>query len=124
MSTTPTATRNQNTECQPRCTKSQPPSSGATAGATPKKMVTCDITRCASAGGNMSRMMARDTTMPAPADMPCSARKNTRAPMELLIAQPSDASVNTESPHSTTGRRPTLSDSAPWNRFITAKPNR
>ena len=27
-------------------------------------------------------------------------------------------------PASTTGRRPKLSDSAPWNRFITAKPNR
>ena len=36
---------------------------GAMAGATPKNSVTCDITRCASAGGNMSRMMARDTTM-------------------------------------------------------------
>ena len=37
---------------------------------------------------------------------------------------PADASVNTTRPHSTTGRRPKLSDSAPWNRFITAKPNR
>ena len=32
--------------------------------------------------------------------------------------------MNSASPHSTTGRRPKLSDSAPWNRFITAKPNR
>ena len=39
-------------------------------------------------------------------------------------AQPTDASVNTASPHSTTGRRPKLSDSAPWNRFMKAKPNR
>ena len=39
-------------------------------------------------------------------------------------AQPAEASVKTATPHSTTGRRPKLSDSAPWNRFITAKPNR
>ncbi len=30
----------------------------------------------------MSRMIARETTMPAPADMPCSARKSTSAPIE------------------------------------------
>jgi len=39
-------------------------------------------------------------------------------------AQPTDASVNTTRPVSTIGRLPKLSDSAPWNRFITAKPNR
>jgi hypothetical protein len=72
----------------------------------------------------MSRMIARDTTMPAPADMPCSARKNTSWPMVCDSAQPTDASVNAAMPHSTTGRRPKLSDSAPWNRFIAAKPNR
>jgi hypothetical protein len=87
-------------------------------------MVTCDITRCASAGGNMSRMMARDTTMPAPADMPCTARQNTSSPIVWLSAQPNDASVNAATPASTTGRRPRLSDSAPWNRFITPKPSR
>jgi hypothetical protein len=30
----------------------------------------------------MSRMMARETTMPAPAARPCSARKNTSAPID------------------------------------------
>ena len=39
-------------------------------------------------------------------------------------AQPIDDSANTAMPHSTTGRRPKLSDNAPWNRFITAKPSR
>ena len=39
-------------------------------------------------------------------------------------AQPTEAMVNTAMPHSTTGRRPKLSDSAPWNRFMKAKPNR
>ena len=72
----------------------------------------------------MSRITAREITMPAPADMPCTARKNTSAPMCCDSAQPADASVNTTRPQSTTGRRPKLSDSAPWNRFMTAKPNR
>jgi hypothetical protein len=39
-------------------------------------------------------------------------------------AQPADASVKTAMPHRTTGRRPKLSDSAPWNRFMKAKPKR
>ena len=72
----------------------------------------------------MSRMMARDTTTPAPADKPCSARKAISCAMFWLSAQPSEPMVNTASPHSTTGRRPKRSDSAPWNRFISAKPNR
>ena len=106
------------------CTNSKPPIIGAIAGAMPKNSVTCDITRCASTCGNMSRMTARDTTMPAPAEMPCSTRKNTSVAMFGASAQPALASVNSVSPVSTTGRRPKLSDSAPWKRFITAKPNR
>ena len=35
-----------------------------------------------------------------------------------------DDNVKTAMPHSTTGRRPKLSASAPWNRFMNAKPNR
>ena len=72
----------------------------------------------------MSRMTARETTMPAPVDRPCSPRKNTRCPMFCDSAQPAEASVNTAMPPSTTGRRPKLSASAPWNRFMNAKPNR
>jgi hypothetical protein len=56
--------------------------------------------------------------------MPCSARKNTSQPIDCDNAQPTEASVNSPMPHNTTGRRPKLSESAPWNRFITAKPNR
>jgi len=97
---------------------------GAMAGATPKKMVTWLITRCASDGGNMSRIPARETTMPAPADRPCSARNSTSCPMLCDSAQPAEASVKTASPHSTTGRRPRLSDSEPWNSVMNAKPNR
>ncbi len=72
----------------------------------------------------MSRMMARDTIMPAPADMPCSARNAISHPIVGASAQPTDAIVNSASPAITTGRRPKLSASAPWNRFIAAKPNR
>ena len=87
-------------------TYSSPPIIGATAGATPKKIVTCDITRCACAGGNMSRMIARDTTMPAPVARPCTARKKISWPMVCESAQPIEASVKAATPHSTTGRRP------------------
>lgn len=72
----------------------------------------------------MSRMMARDTTIPAPADRPCTVRQNTSWPMLPATAQPTLASVNTARPTSTTGRRPKQSDSAPWNRFMKAKPSR
>ena len=72
----------------------------------------------------MSRMTARETTMPAPVDSPCSARKNTSCPMLVDIAQPTEASVKTAMPVSTTGRRPRLSESEPWNRLMKAKANR
>ena len=38
----------------------------------------------------MSRITARETTMPAPADMPCTARQNTSVPMWLASAQPAE----------------------------------
>ena len=72
----------------------------------------------------MSRTIARETTTPAPADTPCSARNAISAPTCVDSAHPIEASANTPTPHSTTGRRPTLSDSAPWKRFMNAKPNR
>jgi hypothetical protein len=73
----------------------------------------------------MSRMTARDTTIPAPAESPCNARRNsTSEPMLSASAQPAEAMVNTASPHSTTGRRPKLSDSAPWNSVMKAKANK
>ncbi len=87
-------------------------------------MVTWLITCWAWAGGNMSRITARETTMPAPADRPCSARNSTSWPMLCDSAQPAEASVNTAMPQSTTGLRPKLSDRAPWNSVMNAKPNR
>ena len=102
----------------------QPPINGAIAGARPKNSVIWAITRCACAGVNRSLTTARETTMPAPVDSPCRARKRTSAPIESDSAQPTEAIVNTPMPASTTGRRPMLSDNAPWNRFIAANANR
>ena len=76
-------------------------------------MVIWLITFWACAGSNMSRTTARDTTMPAPVVSPCMALKNISWLMVCDNAQPIEASVNAASPHSTTGRRPTLSDTAP-----------
>ncbi len=72
----------------------------------------------------MSRITARETTMPAPVDRPCKPRNSTSWPMLCDSAQPAEARVNTAMPQSTTGRRPKLSARAPWNRFMKAKPNR
>jgi len=52
------------------------------------------------------------------------ARKKISQPIVGASAQPTEASVNAPSPQRITGRRPKLSASAPWNRFIAAKPNR
>ena len=87
-------------------------------------MVTWLMTFWACAGGNMSRITARETTMPAPVDKPCSARKKTSWPIVCDRAHPAEASVNTAMPHKITGLRPKLSASAPWNRLMNAKPNR
>ena len=112
-STSPTVTSRPNTARQPQCAYSRPPTIGAMTGATPKKMVICAIVFCASDGPNRSRTTARETTMPAPVDSPCRARKKISCPIVCDSAQPTEASVNTASPTSTTGRRPKLSDSAP-----------
>jgi len=52
----------------------QPPSTGAIAGAIEKIIVTIDSRRAAGAPAYRSRMMARPTTTPAPAEMPCMMR--------------------------------------------------
>ncbi len=72
----------------------------------------------------MSRMMARETTTPAPADMPWITRQKISWPIEPAAAQPPEATAKIAMPTSTTGRRPKLSESAPWKRFNTAKPSR
>ena len=71
------------------------------------------MTFCASWGSNMSRMMARETTTPEPVDMPCKALNKSSSPMLSDKAQPTELSVKSAMPPSTTGRRPKLSANAP-----------
>ena len=78
---------------QPRRFSTAPPITGASAGAMPKISVICDISRWASAPLKRSRMMARPSTRPAPAERPCSARNSHSDSMLPAIAQPSDASA-------------------------------
>jgi hypothetical protein len=75
--------------------------------------VICDINRCASAPSSTSRTMARPTTMPAPAVMPCIMRKNSRLSMLQARAHPTEAAKNRASAQSVTRRRPHVSENAP-----------
>ena len=98
----------------------QPPTIGAMAGATPKIIETVDISRCAAAPSKQSRMIARPTIRPAPADIPCSARNTSNSPMLVDSAQPIEASTNAATPTRMTGRRPSASDTGPCNSDISA----
>ena len=64
---------------------------GASAGATPNTSVICDISRCASGPWKRSRMIARPTTRPLPAERPCNVRKSQSDSMLPEMAQPSEA---------------------------------
>ena len=55
--------------------------------AQPLTIETVDIRRCASTPSKQSRMIARPTMRPAPAEMPCSARKAGSEPSEPASAQ-------------------------------------
>ena len=111
--TTPMPVMKMKIACQTKYLTISPPKMGAMAGATPKKMVIWLITRWASASGNTSRTIARDTTVPAPVEKPCRARNAINCHTFCASAQPIDATMNTPSPHKITGRRPKLSDRAP-----------
>ena len=124
-STTPTTARNQKIERQPRPTKSQPPMIGAIAGARPKKSVTSDIRRCASSAPKRSRIIARPTTMPAPTERPCTTR-HRMSPCTRVGERRAHRGerVHARAPPGSPGRRPKLSESAPWNRNMTPKAKR
>ena len=53
---------------------------GAIAGAMPKIIDTWLISRCASSPCSTSRITARPTIRPTPADRPCSARNASSVP--------------------------------------------
>ena len=109
---------------QPASAMTPDPASGASIGETEITSITAAMSRVAAAPVYMSRMMARDTTMPAPVHRPWVARKKISWPMLCDSAQPMEARANTARPQSTTGRRPTESEMEPWNRLMKAKANR
>ncbi len=79
---------------------------GAMAGARANIMVICDISFWAAAPSNRSRTMARLTTMPAPAVIPCIARQNHRCSMRVASMQPNEAAANRPTATRMTLRRP------------------
>ena len=54
------------------------------------------------------------------AGMPCRPRQASSSGNEVASAAPAEASAYTAMPVTSTGLRPTASDSAPWNRLIAA----
>ena len=101
-----------------------PPIIGAIAGAIPNSICTVAITRWACAPSNKSRTMARATTLPAPPEIPCKARKNHKVSILGAKAQPIDASTNTPNPHLIVVMRPIESEIAPCHKVMSAYGNK
>ena len=91
------------------------------AGAMAKIMPVWAIMRWAAGPSSRSRMMARDTTMPAPADMPCSTRPSQSTWIVPAKTQTSDAATYTAKATSNTRLRPSASASAPCQSIMKAK---
>ena len=79
--------------CQLPSGSSSAPTIGATTGATPKIIITCDISRCAASPSRLSRITARPTTRPAPAQAPWMPRHTSSMPKEVDSAAPAEASA-------------------------------
>lgn len=71
---------------------------GAMAGAMPKIIDTWRISRCASGPLNRSRIIARPTIIPTPADRPCSARNASNLGKSCDSAHPIEPAMNNASP--------------------------
>ena len=66
-------------------------------------------------------MTVRLTITPPPALSPWRTRKNSSVERSVERAQPTEASTKTVTPAIITGRRPSASESGPWNGLITPK---
>ena len=66
---------------QPHHHSSQPPHNGAIAGARENRMATSAICCWARTPSKRSRMITRPTTMPIPAERPCTARPTYNQPI-------------------------------------------
>ena len=62
--------------------------------------------------------------MPAPADMPCSARSAQRCSIRVANRQPNSDKPNSARLTSITRRRPSASEMAPCHKAMTAKGSR
>ncbi len=111
---------NQNTVCQGPTWISNPPTMGATAGATPKITATWLIIRCAFGPSKRSRMTVRLTIVEPPAASPWATRPTSSHSSVGANAHATDAAAYTTSEPMITGRRPMASDSGPWKRLIDA----
>ena len=79
------------------------------------------MTRAPSVGTYRSRTIARAHTTAAAMPTPCSARQATSAPMSGASALPMLASTKTDSPPSSTGRRPKRSAIGPSSSWLKPK---
>ncbi len=120
MQTNPYPARNQKITGQSPSLSSQPPMIGAIAGASPKIICTWPIARCAAGPVSRSGITARATMVPPPAQRPWITRKTSSTGRFGASAQPTEARVKIAVEAMITGRRPSASDSGPWNRLITA----
>ena len=103
---------------------SQPPTIGASAGATPKIIDMSDMARCAVSPEKRSRTTVRPTIIPPPATTPCRARPTSNQVIDGASAQNTEVAVKSASPPTMIGLRPSASDNGPCSRLITAKVNR
>src|SRR6202011_1616061 len=71
-----------------------PPKTGAKAGDSEKILLTNASSLVAAAPSKQSRIMARPTTVPTPADMPCTTRNAVSQPTLGESAHPSAANPN------------------------------
>ncbi len=120
----PNSVSTTNTMRQPAKRRIWPPSSGASSGPTEVTIATIDSTLAASAGSCASRAIARDSTEAAPAPSACRKRSTIRLPIDGATKQPAPATVNSTIPPSSTGRRPSESDSGPYSSMPSEKPDR
>jgi len=111
--TTPTAVTAPSAARQPAQAASSPPLKGARMAITPRPDSPRAITCAPSCGSNRSRTMARAHTTEAAKPAPCTTRAAMSVWMSGASAAARLAALYSDSPPSSTGRRPKRSDTGP-----------
>ena len=122
ISRTPAAAIKMNGARQSKAWISSAPADGAITGAAVNNMVISDINLAASLPLEMSRMMARDSTIAEAAAKPCTKRAARMTSMLFARATTSPLSVNSNMPAYSTGSRPRRSLSRPAGIWPKAMP--